>query len=142
MQTYQWCLAFHIIAMVAWMAGMFYLPSLYVYHATATKGGELSETLKIMEKRLLRIILNPAMVLTFVFGIALLVQNPDLLKQSYMHAKFVLVLLMTGLHGYLAKLRRVFERDENTKKAVFFRYLNEVPTLLLFGIVILVVLKP
>lgn len=142
MHTTQWILAFHIIAMVAWMAGMFYLPRLYVYHVGAAKGSELSETLKVMERRLLRIIINPAMILTYLFGIALLVQNPDLLKQGYMHAKFALVLLMTLLHAFLARTRRIFECDANTRSAKFFRILNEVPTVLMIGIIILVVVKP
>jgi len=142
MQTYQWLLAGHIIAMVAWMAGMFYLPRLYVYHVGAIKGGELCQTLKVMERRLLRIILNPAMVLTYGFGIALLLHNPDLLKQGYMHAKFLLVGVMTVLHAFLAATRRRFAADKNQHSATFYRVLNEVPTLLLIGIVILVVVKP
>lgn len=139
---YLWIKAFHVISVIAWMAGMFYLPRLYVYHANAAPGSELSETLKVMERKLLRIIINPAMILSFVFGIWMLVQNPDLLRQPSMHAKFGLVFLMTALHGYLARLRRVLARDENRHPARFYRYLNEAPTLLMIGIVILVIVKP
>lgn len=140
--TYLWLKALHIISVIAWMAGIFYLPRLYVYHASATAGSELSETLKVMERKLLRIIMNPAMILSFIFGIAMLVQNPDLLKQPFMHAKLGLVLVMAGLHGYLAKCRKDFARDANRHSARFYRILNEVPTLLMIGIVILVIVKP
>jgi putative membrane protein len=139
---YLYLKAFHIISMVAWMAGMFYLPRLYVYHADARKGSELSETLKIMERRLLRIIINPAMILTLILGVALIVQNPELMKQGWLHAKLTLVFLMVGLHGFLAVTRKKFERDENTRSAKFYRIVNEAPTLLLIGIVILAVAKP
>jgi putative membrane protein len=139
---YLWLKALHVIAVIAWMAGIFYLPRLYAYHADAKPGSELSETFKIMERRLLRIIMNPAMILTFLFGISLLIQNPDLMHQPFMHAKLTLVLVMAGLHGYLAKCRGAFVRDENRHTAKFYRMLNEVPTLLMIGIVILIIVKP
>lgn len=140
--TYLWLKALHVIAVIAWMAGLFYLPRLFVYHVGAKAGSELSETLKIMERKLLRIIINPAMILSFVFGIAMLLQNPDLLHQPFMHAKLGLVLLMTALHGYLARCRKVFARDQNLHSARFYRFLNEVPTLLMIAIVILIIVKP
>lgn len=142
MDIYQWVLAGHIIAMVAWMAGMLYLPRLFVYHAGAAKGSELSETFKIMERRLLRIIMNPAMILTFIFGIALFYLNPYLLEERAMQAKIILVLLMAGLHGFFARCRKAFEKDANTRSAKFYRIINEAPTLLLITIIILVVVKP
>ena len=139
---YDWLKALHIISVIAWMAGMLYLPRLYVYHADARPGSELSETLKIMERRLLRLIMNPAMIATFILGGWMLALNPQLLHQPFMHAKLALVLLMTGVHGFLARYRRLFANDRNTHTARFYRILNEAPTLLLIGIVILVVVKP
>ena len=138
---YLYIKAFHIAAMTAWMAGMFYLPRLYVYHAEA-EDPLVRATFKIMERRLLRLIINPAMILTFILGITLIILNPVWLEQGWMHAKILLVLILTGYHGYLARLRKVFERDANTRSSRFYRWLNEVPTLLLIGIVILVVVKP
>ena len=140
--NYLWIKALHVISVIAWMAGMFYLPRLFVYHVDAKPGSELSETLKVMERKLLRIIINPAMILSFGFGIAMIAQNMDLLYQPYMHAKLGLVLLMSALHGYLARCRKGFLRDENTRSARFYRLLNEVPTVLMMGIVILVIVKP
>ena len=138
-----WILSLHIISMVAWMAGMFYLPRLFVYHADAKAGSELSETFKIMERRLLRIIMTPAMILTWVFGIWLIVLSDfTYLKMGWMHSKLLLVLLMSGLHGFFAASVRHFAQDANKRSAKFWRIMNEAPTLLLIGIVILVVVKP
>jgi putative membrane protein len=140
--SYDWLKALHIIAVIAWMAGMLYLPRLFVYHADAKKGSELSETLKIMERRLMRRIMNPALIATFVFGIWMLALNPDILKTPFMHAKLGLVLVMAGLHGYLAACRKAFAEDRNRHSAVFYRVLNEVPAALIMGIVIMIVVKP
>jgi len=134
--------ALHIIAVISWMAGMFYLPRLFVYHADADKGSELSETLKIMERRLLRIIINPAMILTYIFGGLLIYANPDMLHQPWLHVKLMAVLLMTGLHGFLAKTRKRFVLDQNTRPAGFYRKINEIPTVLMIIIVFMVVVKP
>jgi putative membrane protein len=142
LQYYLWIKALHIISMVAWMAGMFYLPRLFVYHAAQQNGSDAAEMLKIMERKLLRVIINPAMILTWIFGIWLVALNPDLLHQHWLHGKFALVLLMSGLHGYLARLRKKFAIDANPHSGKFYRYINEIPTLLLVGIVLLVVLKP
>jgi putative membrane protein len=139
---YEWIKALHLISVFAWMAGMFYLPRLFVYHAEAKAGSELSETLKIMERRLLRIIMNPAMILTYVFGLWMAGMNHDLMQQPWMHVKLLAVLLMTVLHAFLARTRRRFATDQNTRPAKFYRILNEVPTLLLLAIVIMVVVKP
>jgi len=134
--------ALHLIAVISWMAGLLYLPRLFVYHADADKGSELSETLKIMERRLLRLIMNPAMVAVWVFGGLLLWANGDLLHLHWMHAKLTLVMLMTGFHHMLSRWRKLFVKDQNTKKAKFYRRINEVPTVLMIGIVILVIVKP
>ncbi|MCP4924084.1 MAG: protoporphyrinogen oxidase HemJ [bacterium] len=129
--------------MVSWMAGMLCLPRLFSYHAKATAHSEASETFKVMERRLLRIIINPAMIATFLFGGAL-VLIPGVVdwSQGWMHAKLTLVLLLSGIHGMLARYRKVFEQDANKKSPRYFRILNEVPALILIIVVFLVVLKP
>lgn len=141
---YLWIKSLHVIAVIAWMAGMLYLPRLFVYHADAPKDGELSETLKIMEHRLLRYIINPAMIATFLFGGLMLWANWEglMLGAGWMHAKLLLVFLLAGVHGMLAKYRKIFARDENTHPAKFYRILNEGPTVLMIVIVILVIVKP
>ncbi|MBI3418577.1 MAG: protoporphyrinogen oxidase HemJ [Proteobacteria bacterium] len=142
MSFYPWALSFHLIAMIAWMAGMLYLPRLYVYHAQATPGSEASETFKVMEKRLLRLIINPAMIATLLFGLWLLALNPHLLHERYMHAKFGLVVMLFALHGFFARARKDFEKDQNRRSVRFWKTINEVPALLLAVIVLLVILKP
>ncbi len=136
--------ALHIISFTAWMAGLFYLPRLYVYHADAEIGSELSETLKVMENKLLRYIMNPAMILTFGLGIWLVVitgyDGPD--TGAWIHAKIVLVLGLAVFHMACAKWRKAFAANANTKSHAFFRWANEVPTVLLILIVFLAVLKP
>ena len=133
--------ALHIISFTAWMAGMFYLPRLFVYHVNAAKGGELSETLKVMERKLLRYIINPAMFATFGFGIWLMVMT-EAWTGGWFHAKLTLLVLLTAFHGFCARWRKQFERDANTHSEKFYRWANEAPTLLLIGIVLLAVLKP
>ncbi|MBO6561700.1 MAG: protoporphyrinogen oxidase HemJ [Nisaea sp.] len=140
--SYEWVKAFHVMSMVAWMAGMFYLPRLFVYHADAAPGSELSETLKIMERRLLRAIINPAMVSTFVFGIWMLVLIPEFLSDGWFHVKLACLFLLTGFHGMMARWRRDFAADANRRSARFYRIANEVPTVLLIVIVIMVIVKP
>ena len=137
-----WIQAFHVIAVIAWMAGMLYLPRLYVYHAGVAAGSPESEQFKIMERRLLRAIVTPAMIATLLLGIAMVAINPDYMKQGWLHAKLGLVVLMLGVHGMLARYRKDFAADRNRHSAKFYRVLNEVPTVLLIGIVILVVVKP
>jgi protoporphyrinogen IX oxidase len=139
---YPYIKAFHIISMVAWMAGMFYLPRLYVYHAEAVPGSQMSETFKVMERRLLRQIINPAMIATWVFGLILMFGFIDWRSAPWLHAKLVLVVLMSGFHGMLSKWRKDFAADANSRSARFYRIANEVPTLLLIFIVILAVAKP
>jgi putative membrane protein len=142
LQHYLWIKAFHIISIVAWMAGLLYLPRLFVYHAGAASGSELSETLKVMERRLLRLIMNPAMIAAYVFGLMLLAAQPGFLQQGWMHVKLACVLLLTGLHHADVRLMKKFARDANTRSVRFFRIFNEIPALLLIIIVIMVVVKP
>lgn len=139
---YLWFKAGHIVAMVAWMAGMFYLPRLFVYHAGAAKGSELSETLKVMERRLLRAIINPAMIATWFFGLCLLYANPALMGDGWIHVKLTAVLILSGIHGMLARHRKQFAADANVHSAKYYRVLNEAPTVLLVVIVIMVVVRP
>ena len=142
MLSYEWLKALHLISVISWMAGMLYLPRLYVYHADAKIGSELSETLKIMEHRLLRFIINPAMIFTYVFGIWMLTINPDLLREPFMHVKLTAVVGMQIVHAMLARYRRAFANDRNIHSAKFFRILNEVPTVLMIIIVIMIVVRP
>lgn len=131
----------HIVSIIAWMAGMLYLPRLFVYHAGAEKGSESSEMLKVMERRLLRYIVNPAMVASYIFGL-LLAAELDAWMAGWFHAKLTLVLVLTGVHHMLARHFKAFRDDRNAKSQKYFRILNEVPTALMIGIVFLVVLKP
>jgi putative membrane protein len=144
MNWYLYLKAFHIIAVIAWMAGMLYLPRLFVYHAGAKPGSELSETFKVMERRLLKLIINPAMIATWLLGLALiwLMGKDAFVQAGWLHIKLVLVLAMSGLHGYFARLVRQFAADRNTHSAKFYRIANEIPTVLLIAIVILAVVKP
>jgi putative membrane protein len=138
---YPWLKALHVIAVIAWMAGIFYLPRLFVYHAVSAPGSEKSETFKVMERRLLRAIMNPAMIATWVFGL-LVAFAGDWWSAPWLHAKLVLVLAMTGFHGWLARCRRDFEQDRNRYSQRTYRIANELPTLLMILIVVLVVVKP
>ena len=141
---YAWLRALHVIAVIAWMAGMLYLPRLYVYHASAEPGSELSETLKVMERRLLRLIVNPAMVASVGLGGALLAQ-PGAIDWSgdiWIYPKLALALLLTAFHGLLARWRRDFAADRNRRSARFYRRVNEVPTVAMIVIVIMVIVRP
>lgn len=141
MSGYSWLMAVHVIAMVAWMAGMLYLPRLFVYHADAATGSEMSETFKVMERRLLRAIMNPAMIVTWGAGIWLAIWSESY-DDPWLMMKVVLVVGMSGLHGWLSARRRDFEQDKNVITSRTYRIVNEVPTVLLIGIVILVVVRP
>ncbi|MBZ9724978.1 protoporphyrinogen oxidase HemJ [Mesorhizobium sp. CO1-1-11] len=138
---YPWAKAIHILAVISWMAGMLYLPRLFVYHVDAQKGSVQSETFKVMERRLLRGIINPAMILTWVFGLWL-AWKIFAFQGGWLHAKIGLVLVLSGIHGYLAGAVRKFAEDRNEKPARHWRIVNEIPTLLMVAIVILVVVKP
>ena len=139
--AYAWVKALHIIAVIAWMAGMLYLPRLFVYHSTAEKGSAQSETFKLMERRLLRGIINPAMVATWVFGLWL-AWSGSWFTPGWLQLKLALVVLLSALHGLFARWVKAFAADENHHSQRFYRVINEVPTVLMIVIVILVVLKP
>jgi protoporphyrinogen IX oxidase len=144
--VYLWILAFHIIAVIAWMAGMLYLPRLFVYHCAAETGSVQAETFKVMERRLLRGIINPAMILTLVLGLWLAWLGPDSrygwFASGWLQAKMALVLAMLAMHGLLARWVKAFAVDHNRHSAGFYRIINEVPTVIMIAIVLLVVLKP
>lgn len=142
MEIYLWIKALHIVAVIAWMAGMLYLPRLFVYHAMQVPGSEVSETFKIMERRLLRFIMNPAMIVSFVLGGWLIMINPVLLEQPWMQYKVIALVIMTGVHAALSRWRRFFAIDQNTFSPRFFKVMNEIPTVLMIIIVLLAVLKP
>jgi len=143
---YEWIKAFHIIAVIAWMAGMLYLPRLFVYHCAAEKGSVQSETFKIMERRLLRAIINPAMIATWVLGLWLAWHGPDSrygwFASGWLLAKLVLVLALSALQGFFARWVKDFAGDRNRHSHKFYRIINEVPTVIMIGIVILAVVKP
>lgn len=136
-----WIKAAHILAVISWMAGLLYLPRLFVYHADTQPGSPPSETFKVMERRLLKAIMNPAMIVSWLLGLWLAYEI-DAWRQGWFHGKLALVLALSACHGFLAGEVRRFAADQNTRSARFFRILNEVPTLLMIGIVILVVVKP
>jgi len=140
--NYEWLRAFHIISVIAWMAGMLYLPRLFVYHVDAEIGSDKSEAFKVMERRLLKIIINPAMIAALIFGILMFVANPALLSEAWMHMKFTALFLMFGVHGVLAKNVKRFAADQNIKSTKYFRIVNEVPTVLMVIIVIMAVAEP
>ena len=138
---YEWIKALHVIAVIAWMAGMLYLPRLFVYHCEAEIGSKQSETFKVMERRLLRAIISPAMVVTWVAGLWLVIAS-GYYWSGWMIAKFVLVLILSALHGQFTRWTREFAEDRNTRSQKFYRVINEIPTALMIGIVILVIVKP
>ena len=138
---YLWLKALHIMAVIAWMAGLFYLPRLLVYHTTVEVGSNQSELFKVMERRLLRAITTPAMIVAWVLGLSIAI-DMGYFSDGWFHAKLALVLLMSGYHGMLARYVRLFAQDRNTKSEKFYRIINEIPTLLMIGIVILVIFKP
>ncbi len=138
---YLWLKAFHIIAVVCWFAGLFYLPRLFVYHASA-EDAPSRERFSIMERKLYRGIMQPSMVLTLLLGAGMLYLNPAWFKQGWLHAKLTLVLLLIGYHHVCGAMLKRFARGENGRSHVFYRWFNEVPVLFLLAIVILVVIKP
>jgi putative membrane protein len=139
--AYLWVKALHVIAVISWMAGMLYLPRLFVYHCAAEKGSIQSETFKVMEHRLLKAIINPAMILTWLLGLYLAWAG-HWFSAPWLHGKLLLVIAMSGIHGFFSRCVRDFAADQNTRSHKFYRIINEVPTLLMIGIVILVVVKP
>lgn len=136
-----WIKVLHIIAVIAWMAGMLYLPRLFVYHSAVEPGSEQSETFKIMERRLLRAIMNPAMVVVWITG-PLLVYLGEYWDAPWFWAKFACVVVITLLHHAFGRYRKSFEEDRNTKSERFYRLINEAPTLAMIAVVVFVVVKP
>lgn len=140
---YLWIKALHVIAVISWMAGMLYLPRLFVYHTTAEPGSVQSETFVLMERRLTNGIMTPAMIVSFIAGFAMLAINPGLLRGGgFMHVKLVLVFALLGVHLMMLRWRREFAEDRNTRPQRFYRIMNEVPTVLMIGIVILIIVRP
>lgn len=140
-RAYDWIKALHVIAIIAWMAGMLYLPRLFIYHCDAEAGSKQSETFKVMEQRLLRIIMGPAMGIAWISGLWLAWAS-GYWTQGWFHGKFLAVILLSAAHGYLSGATRAFGEDRNQKPARHWRIVNEVPTILMIGIVILVIVKP
>lgn len=139
----EWVKAFHVISVIAWMAGMLYLPRLFVYHADAEKGSVQSETFKIMERRLYRAIMTPAMIASWVFGLWMIhLYGMAIFGMGWIWVKLGFVVALSGFHGFLGKNLRAFANDENTRPAKFFRAINEVPTIIMIVIVIMVIVKP
>jgi protoporphyrinogen IX oxidase len=140
---YPWIKALHVIAVIAWMAGLLYLPRLYVYHCDVARGSAESERFKVMERRLLKQIMTPAMISVWVLG-ALLISTPGVIDWAagWWHVKLLLVILMTGFQGGLSRWRRDFLEDRNTRSQRFYRIANEIPTVLMVVIVIMVIVKP
>lgn len=142
--AYPWILSLHIVSVISWMAGMFYLPRLFVYHAeTAPVGSKQSEIFKVMERKLIRAIINPAMIATWIFGL-LLVFTPGIVDWStiWPWVKAAMVIGMSAFHGWLSARRKEFERDENTRSGRTYRLANEIPTVLMLIIVFMVIPKP
>ncbi|NQV47918.1 MAG: protoporphyrinogen oxidase HemJ [Rhodospirillaceae bacterium] len=140
--TFLWIKALHIISVIAWMAGLLYLPRLFVYHTDAAIGSQMSETFKVMERRLLRAIMNPAMLSSLLFGGLLLASSHTDWTEGWLHIKLLCVAGLLALHMMMAGWRRAFAEDRNAHPQKFFRYANEAPTLLMVAIVIMAVLRP
>ncbi|MEJ0092344.1 MAG: protoporphyrinogen oxidase HemJ [Methylocella sp.] len=139
--AYLWIKALHIVAVIAWMAGMLYLPRLFVYHAGASQGSELARTFEVMERKLMRLIMLPALIVVWISGLTLAIEH-HWFQSGWLHGKLLLVIVMTALHGYFSVVRKKFAAGTNQHQSRFFRIINEIPTLLLIGIIILVVVKP
>lgn len=140
---YPWIKALHLMALISWMAALFYLPRLFVYHAERGKtGSELSETLKVMELKLYKLIMTPAMIVTWLCGLVLIAMQPDLLSQGWFHVKLTAVLLLSGFHGWCGKQRRRFAADANRHSGRHYRLMNEVPTVLMVIIILMVIIRP
>jgi putative membrane protein len=139
--AYPWIKAMHVIAVISWMAGMLYLPRLFVYHCEAEIGSRQSETFKVMERRLLKAIINPAMTVTWLAGIYL-AWSGHWYTSGWFHGKLTLVLILSGVHGFFSRAVKDFAADRNTRSQKFYRIINELPTVLMVLIVILVIVKP
>ena len=140
--SYEIIKSLHIISVISWMVGLLYLPRLFVYHADAQTGSVQAETFKVMERRLLKAIMTPAMIASFVFGLWMCALNPELFSEPWFHVKFVAVFLLAGVHGKFSKMRRLLENDEKPLSPKSYRIWNEVPTVLMIIIVVMAVAKP
>ncbi len=140
---YLWLKWLHIVSVISWMAGLLYLPRLFVYHAENGVSSPQAETFKVMERRLYKAIMTPAMLASWLFGLALIWSlGVDFSSDFWIWAKLVLVLVLTGFHGHLGKIRRQFEQDQSPHSAKYFRLINEVPTVIMLAVVFIVVFKP
>lgn len=144
---YEWVKVIHIVAVISWMAGMLYLPRLFVYHSQAEIGSDKSETFKIMERKLLKLIINPAMIVAWICGLAMaywIVMRTESWADVpiWLYCKLAAVFLLSGIHGNFSKWQREFEADKNTRSEKFYRIVNEIPAVLMVIIVILVIIKP
>ncbi len=137
----QWIKALHVIAVISWMAALLYLPRLFVYHCAAAPGSATSETFKVMERRLLKAIMTPAMIVSWICGL-LMLTTPGMWSGGWIHVKLLAVLILSGMHGVMSRWVRDFAEDRNEKSDKFFRIANEVPTLLMVLIVVMVIVKP
>lgn len=143
MDYYLWIKAVHVMAVISWMAGLLYLPRLFVYHSAEPAGSPSIETFMVMERRLLRAIMNPAMIVSWLAGVGMIALNPGLLSSGgWLHAKLLLVVAMTVAHMFFARCRRLLADGKNPHSERFYRFVNEVPALLMVGIVILVIVRP
>ncbi|MDA0357880.1 MAG: protoporphyrinogen oxidase HemJ [Proteobacteria bacterium] len=140
--SYEIIKSLHIISVISWMVGLLYLPRLFVYHADAQTGSVQAETFKVMERRLLKAIMTPAMIASFIFGLWMLALYPGLFSEPWFHVKLAAVLLMAGVHGKFSKMRRLLENDEKPLSSKAYRIWNEVPTILMIIIVVMAVAKP
>ena len=140
---YLWIKGFHLVAVISWMAGLLYLPRLFVYHCSAQTGSDKSETFKAMERRLLRVIMTPALIISWFLGSVLLMNAPDgLLEETWLHVKLTGALILTALHIMMARWRKDFADDINERSHKFYRAANEIPTILMVVIVLMAVAKP
>lgn len=142
LENIPYLVALHLIALILWMVGMLYLPRIFVYHAQVQPGSEADGKFKEMERGLVKAVLNPAMIATFLTGILLIVAMPVYMQQGWLHTKLLLVVLMAGLHGMMSKFRKDFDKGQNTKSEGFYKTLNKIPGVLMVLIVWLVVMKP
>ena len=140
--SYEIIKSLHIISVIAWMAGLLYLPRLFVYHADTPIGSVQAETFKVMERRLLKAIMAPAMIASFIFGMWMVVLNPELFSEAWFHVKLAAVFLMAGAHGKFSKMQRLLENDEKPLSSKAYRFWNEIPTFLMVIIVVMAVAKP
>lgn len=139
---YLWIKALHVIAIIAWMAGMMYLPRIFVYHHRCEKGGEAERQFAVMERRLLRGVMNPAMAAVWILGILMLIANPAILSAGWFHVKLTLVVALSAIHGFYAASRKKFEAGERPGREKFWRIMNEIPFVILIVVVVMAIVEP